>query len=210
MYSRAMRDHSGMSEIRPVQGTIAARPDSRHRCARDSMVLICVLYGIVHATRTLAGDQSPHSAVASMFPAAFTSMKPLSDVQVFSATEFRPRQPSFVGVDTARGSRSVLDAPMPQNGSIFQHMSEYKSGDRLRLLTLWQTGGSSLSLQAGKRGSPSLQWSTPWVHREGAARGLFDRLLISPARSSSGSQRSNTPRPAAAAPAKPAELGPSK
>jgi hypothetical protein len=72
------------------------------------------------------------------------------------------------------------------------------------LLTLWQTGGSSLSLQAGKGGAPSLQWSTPWVHREGASRGVFDHLLAEPARAAANNLRSSISRPTgAAAQAKP-------
>jgi hypothetical protein len=200
-----------MSEIRPAQGTIAVHSDSHCPRIRHSMLLACALYSLVHAAEVLAGDQSPHAVAASMFPAAFTSMKPLSDVEAFSATEFRPRKHSLVPVDPSRGGRSVLDAPMLQSNSLWQQMAEYRSQDRLRLLTLWQTRGSSLSLQAGKRGAPSLQWSIPWVQRESASRGLFDRLLTAPARSAASAARSNAPRPTTAAlTAKPAELGSAK
>jgi hypothetical protein len=97
---------------------------------------------------------------------------------------------------------------MLKNASVWQHMADYKSQGRVRLLTLWQTGGSSLSLQAGKGGAPSLQWSTPWVHREGTSRGVFDHLLGEPARAAANNLRSSVPRPTgAAAQAKP--LGPS-
>jgi hypothetical protein len=200
-----------MSEIRPVQGTIALHSDSHCSRIRYSMLLTCALYSLVHATEVLAGDPSPHAAAASMFPAAFTSMKPLSDVEAFSATEFRPRKHSFVPVDPARGGRSILDAPMLQSSSLWQQMAEYRSQDRLRLLTLWQTRGSSLSLQAGKRGAPSLQWSIPWVQRESASRGLFDRLLTAPARSAASAARSTAPHPTTGAlTAKAADLGSAK
>jgi hypothetical protein len=206
-----MRDHSAMSENPPDKGRIAVQAGSPCRCIRESMLLTCVLYSVVHAAEALAGDQSPRAAAASMFPAAFTSMKPLSDVEAFSATEFRPRPHSLVAVDPSRGGRSVLDAPMLKGSSLWQQMGEYRSQDRLRLLTLWQTRGSSLSLQAGKRGAPSLQWSTPWVHREGASRGLFDHLLTAPARFAGSAPRSNAAHPATAALSpKPADLGPPK
>jgi hypothetical protein len=197
-----------MSEIRPVRQRIAVQSNSRCRCIRDSALLTWVLYGIVHATRALAGDQTPHVSATSMFPAAFVSIKPLRNVEVFSATEFRPRIQSLVPVDPSRGGRSVIDAPMLKSGSFWQQMSEYRSEDRVRLLTLWQARGSSLSLQAGKRGAPSLQWTTPWVHREGASRGLFDRLLMAPARSTPSPSRGNAPHPSTAAlPPKSLELG---
>jgi hypothetical protein len=199
-----------MSEIRPVRQTIAAHSNSRCHYIRESALLSWVLYGVVHATRVLAGDQPPHVSATSMFPASFVSVKPLSDVEVFSATEFRPRMHSLVAVDPSRGGRSVIDAPMPKSSSFWQHMSEYRSEDRLRLLTLWQARGSSLSLQAGKRGAPSLQWTTPWVHREGASRGLFDRLLTAPARTNASAPvpRVNAPhQPTAGMPLKSADFG---
>jgi hypothetical protein len=78
-------------------------------------------------------------------------------------------------------------------------MADYKSQGRVRLLTLWQMRGSSLSLQAGRHGAPSLQWSTPWVHREGTSRGLFDRLLAMPARAAGNTLRSSVARPTSVA-----------
>jgi len=90
-----------------------------------------------------------------------------------------------------------MDTPMLQGTSVWEQLAEYRSQNRVRLLTLWQTKGSSLSLQAGKRGAPSLQWSTPWVHHEGgASRGLFDRLLPRP-RTGTSNSRGTLPRPAA-------------
>jgi hypothetical protein len=188
-----------MIETGPIKGTIAACAASRGYVFRESLLLCFVLYGVVRAGEALAGDQSPGTAAASMFPAAFVSVRPLADVDMFSATEFRPRKHSLVDVDPSMGGRSVIDAPMQRGGTLSQQMAEFRTESRLRLLTLWQTRGSSLSLQAGKRGAPSLQWSTPWVHRGSASRGLFDRLLIAPARSGGPNTRSNVPHATAGA-----------
>ena len=84
---------------------------------------------------------------------------------------------------------------MLQDPSVWQQLAQYKSQNRVRLLTLWQTQGSTLSLQAGRHGGPSLQWSTPWVNREDASRGLLDRLFPRPSRSAN---RSTVARPASA------------
>jgi hypothetical protein len=76
-------------------------------------------------------------------------------------------------------------------------MAEYRSHDRVRLLTLWETSGGTVSVQAGKRGDPSLQWTSRAMNRGGATRGLLDRLfsvslagaasrLRNPSRSTSG------------------------
>jgi hypothetical protein len=88
---------------------------------------------------------------------------------------------------------------MLRSTSVWQQLGDYKSQDRVRLLTLWQTRGSSLSLQAGKRGAPSLQWSTPSVRRGGTSQGLFDRLLAVPARAAGNTLRSSVSRPTASA-----------
>jgi hypothetical protein len=202
----AMRDHSAMSEIERVNAAIAG---SAARCcnfSRENVLLTLVLCSVVRATQALAGDQPSIDDSASMFPAPFVSAKPLAD-DSFSATEFRPRKHDVVGLDTARSAASIIDAPMHRSTSVWQQLADYKSQDRVRLLTLWQMRGSSLSLQAGRRGAPSLQWSTPWVHREGASQGLFDRLFAVPVRAAGNNLRSSVARPTGvAAQPKPLEL----
>jgi hypothetical protein len=196
-----------MSEIAPVNSAIAGK---RHgSIIRENALLTLVLCSVVRATQVLAGEQpsngdsslkrdsQDHGAVQAaavpMFSAPFVSVKPLTS-DAFSATEFRPRKHS-VGLDSPGSGTSIIDAPMLQSTSIWQQMADYKSQDRVRLLTLWQTRGSSVSLQAGKHGAPSLQWSTPWVHREGTSRGLFDRLLAVPTRAAGNNLRSGVPHP---------------
>ncbi len=212
-----------MSDIEPVNAAIAGSAERRCNIMRENALLTLVLCSVVRATEALAGDQpsnadsalkhEPHDlravqgAAVPMF-SPFVSVKPLAN-DAFSATEFRPRRHSIMGLGSPRSEASIIDAPMLQSTSVWQQLADYKSQDRVRLLTLWQTGGSSLSLQAGKRGAPSLQWSTPWVHREGTtSRGLFDRLLAVPVRAAGNNLRSSVSRPTgAAAQAKP--LGPS-
>jgi hypothetical protein len=199
-----------MSEIERVNAAIANSPARRCNIIRENVLLTLVLCSVVRATQALAGDQpsnvdSAHEAnaansrdardiSASMFSAPFVSAKPLTE-DAFSATEFRPRMRSVASSDSARNGASIIDAPMLRSTSVWQQMADYKSQDRVRLLTLWQTRGSSLSLQAGRRGAPSLQWSTPWVHREGNSQGLFDRLLAVPVRAAGNNFRSSVARP---------------
>jgi hypothetical protein len=143
---------------------------------------------------------------ASLFPAPFDFSAPGAQTQVFSPTEFRPRKQGLEAAD-AGNEAAVIDAPMLRDTSIAGELSEAKTQDRVRLLTLWQSRASSLYLQAGKHGAPSLQWSTPWMHRDGASRGLFDRLLAVSPRSLGSTVRSGAPRQAGAIPAKPLDLG---
>jgi hypothetical protein len=197
-----------MLEIGPVKGTIARQPEARCRHIRDRMLVTWILCGVVRATQALAGEQAPNTDAplggaknsreaptgTSMFAAPFVSAKPPAD-EAFSKTEFRPRKRSIDILNSGRREASIIDAPMPQNTSVWQQMAEFKSQNRVRLLTLWQTQGSSLSLQAGKRGAPSLQWSTPWARHEGAvSHGLFDHLLTVP-RMGGGIPHANLSRP---------------
>jgi hypothetical protein len=93
----------------------------------------------------------------------------------FSATDFRPRKHTVFDSDPV--VNSFDDTPMLRGTTIWQRMSEYKSHDRVRLLTLWETSGSTVSLQAGKRGNPSLQWTSRAMNRGGSTQGLLDRFF---------------------------------
>jgi hypothetical protein len=199
-------DHSAMLEI-------GRRPNA-------TVLLTLALCGIVRATQAPAGDRPANAdpahagnfAVtrddsASMFRAPFVTARPVPIDDGFSATEFLPRKHSAVSLDSASSAASIIDAPMLRSTSVWQQLADYKSQDRVRLLTLWQTRGSSLSLQAGRRGAPSLQWSTPWVRRGGTSQGLFDRLLTVPARAAGNTPRSSVSHPTSvAAQPKPLDL----
>ena len=98
-----------------------------------------------------------------------------ADGQVFSTTEFRPRKPTVFDRDPTVSSFG--DAPMLRGTTVWQRMSEYKSRDRVRLLTLWESNASTVSLQAGRKGDPSLQWTSRSMNIGGSTRGLLDRLF---------------------------------
>ncbi len=122
-------------------------------------------------------------------------------VQTFSSTDFRPRKHTVFDRDPAPiGSPA---ASMLQNTTVWQRMSDFRSQDRVRLLTLWESSGSAISLQAGKHGGPSLQWNSRVMNYDGSTRGLFDRLLSM----SFGGAR-NGPHGASAAAGAPATLKP--
>jgi len=210
-----------MSAIGPVNAAVACGAKSRCSIIRENALLTFMLCSVVRATQALAGDQPSNAdsalehdskdpraargAAVPLFSAPFDSIKPLTN-DAFSATEFRPRRHG-VSLDFPGNGAAIIDAPMVRSTSVWQQLADYKSQDRVRLLTLWQTRGSSLSLQAGKHGAPSLQWSTPWVRREGTSRGLFDRLLTVPARAAGNNLRSGVPRTTAVpAPSKSLDL----
>jgi hypothetical protein len=140
--------------------------------------------------------------VTPSYPAPFSFIAP-PEARAFSPTEFRARKPGLLEAAAATDRAFAMDAPMLRDTSLARGVSEAKTQDRVRLLTLWRTRASSLSLQAGKRGAPSLQWSTPWMHRDATSRGLFDRWLAVSPRSFGSAAGGSSPRQAgASAPAK--------
>ena len=198
----------------------------RSRSNWECLLVALALYGSGNASagdqpqildaQHIADTQKDARALIAMpsFPAPFAFSSPIAfstpgiEMRVFSPTDFRPRKPGLLEAAAVRSEASFLDAPMLRDTSLARELSEAKTKDRVRLLTLWQSHASSLSLQAGKRGAPSLQWSTPWMHRDASSRGLFDRLLPDSPRSFVNSVRGGMSRQTGAiAPAKALDLG---
>ncbi len=141
------------------------------------------------------GPFSPPSAMLTPSLAIFT-LPTSGGVPLFSTTEFRARKHTIRDRDPTGGA--VSEAPLLHYTTVWQRLSEYKSRDRVRVLTLWESTGSSVSLQAGKRGDPSLQWTSRLMNRGGSIRGLLDRLFSVSLADAAGSFRKST-RPANAA-----------
>ena len=186
---------------------------------RESMLMALAIYGVARGGDAFAADaavkfelprtQFAVPQLARPLPSpSFMAVPSLAEPEAFSANEFRPRRRGFLEFNAIRNETRLTDMPRLQDNSVARQMAEFKSQDRLRLLTLWQSHASSLSIQAGKRGAPSLQWSTPLIHRDSSPRGLFDHLLSVSPRGAFGGVRNATPRqPTLISPAKAVELG---
>ncbi len=197
---------------------VEAQLRSRSNC--ECLLVALALYGLAPGNAS-AGDPLPSSDThhtaetrktarlqipAPSLSAPFAFCAP-PQMPLFSPTEFRPRKPGLLEAPSDSSEGSVIDAPMLRDTSIARELSEAQTQDRVRLLTLWQSRASSLSLQAGKHGAPSLQWSTPWMHRDTVSRGLFDRLLLAAPHNFGGFGRGGGSRQAGAmAPSKPLDL----
>jgi hypothetical protein len=181
-----------MSEIQP--SSAAPLLDDTAHCggARERILLGLVLFTLVRTGEALAGDrasipnaalnpglgdfrQSSFSAFDSIAVPGNFAAPPASVIQTFSTTEFRPRHHATFDSDTAVSAFG--DAPILRSTTVWQRMSEYKSQNRVRVLTLWESSGSTVSLQAGRRGDPSLQWTSRLMNRGGSTQGLLDRLF---------------------------------
>lgn len=113
------------------------------------------------------------------------------------SAEFRPRAPA-PWQQTADAAGSDASKSL-QSTNAWQRLRDFRSRVGVRVLTLWESRSSTVSLQAGKRGGPSLQWSSRVMgHGDEASRGLLDRLFASNTGASSDqrlSQRSQQSHP---------------
>ena len=209
-----------MSEFRRSNSVPLLVLAARCNSIRDKMLVGLVLFTLVRTGEALAGDQvsianaTPdpdfgnlrHSPPPRAFVTApeFFTAPTAADSQLFSATDFRPRKPTVFDRDPT--VNAFGDAPMLRGTTVWQRMSEYRSHDRVRLLTLWESSESTVSLQAGKRGDPSLQWTSRSMNRGGSTRGLLDRLFaVSLAGAGNRLRRSDRPTGAATAATTPSQ-----
>ena len=213
-----------MMEIVPVGGAYLC--NARYSGIRERILVTVVLYALVRASQALAGDQAPttdprlapdQTHARQPLPSAtllstpvFSTDRSFTESDSFSATEFRPRRHAPAAAEFSASDSFASNTPMLQGTSVWQRMAEYKSQDRVRVLTLWETRGSTFSLQAGKRGGPSLQWSSRRMNRDGATRGLLDRLVSAALRDAGNRDTGSGPRtsPLRSLPAAPAALKP--
>jgi hypothetical protein len=98
----------------------------------------------------------------------------IPETKSYSATEFRPRGHSIFDADPRL---SPPGGALAADKNFLQRLNEYRSRDRVRVLTLWDTGASAISIQTNHRGDPSLQWTSHLFNRGGATQGLLDQLF---------------------------------
>ncbi len=181
-----------MSDFRPSSDTPPLDQAARCNSICDRILVGLVLITLVRTSEVLAGEQAvitnaeldpsvgnirQSQQSASMLiatPGKFTAPTDRG-TPVFSSTDFRPRKPTMFDSDSS--VTAYGDTPMLRGTTVWQRMSDYRSHDSVRLLTLWESKGSTVSLQAGKRGDPSLQWTSRLMNRGGSTRGLLDRLF---------------------------------
>jgi len=135
--------------------------------------ILCALATIGDAV----AEETSRTAVAAAALDLKAPVLPLPEGPNFSSSEFRPRPPSVF--DTKALPNDPSESPMLEGTTVWQRMRDFKTHGRVRVLTLWESTGSTLSLQAGKRGDPSLQWSSR-LSRGEATRGLFDSVFAVP------------------------------
>ena len=165
------------------------------RCsgAREALIVAMLLYGLAQSGEALANDQSA-IVVKDMLPivggtplsmafapTAATAAAAAANDNEYSAMDFRQRRTGSLDSQPMPESEPSLQAqPLhATTSSPWQRLADYRAQGRIQLLTIWQSSRSTVSLQAGKHGGPSLQWSSRVMNRGGATRGLLDRFVAS-------------------------------
>lgn len=193
-----MQHSSSMSNNCSPPDADAHGSATRERGGCDNMFVGLVLWTLVHTTEALAGDQAPLSGntakpdfndlrqptplSAFMFeiPAPYQATG-LPETKTYSTQEFRPRGHSSLNPESPVGAvdqvAAVGEESLMDRTTVWQRLAEYRSLNRVQVVTLWETGGSSLSLQAGRKGDPTLQWTSRLMNRGRAPRGVLDKLF---------------------------------
>ncbi len=202
---------ANMLETSSFRDTQIRRGVTRHAGSREKFLALLLLLVLIRTSEVLAGEQanlmvgplkpdfrarpdSTHELPALTtplfeLPKTYQTPEPaMNGIQ--AAGDFRPRGRSVLDRDSQYAS--VQELPMLRSTTMWQRLADYHSHGRVSLLTLWETGGSSVSLQAGRKGEPSLQWTSHAMNHEGATRGLFDQLL--PASMTNSNRNSHAPQ----------------
>jgi hypothetical protein len=126
-------------------------------------------------TPALGGTKSfvgPLFAPPLYLPGTYALPDP-AETKSYSAKDFRPRGRSVLETDP----RGPAQDNLAFDATIWQRLNEYRNRDKIRVLTLWESGASNVSLQTDHKGGPSLQWTSRLMNRGGATHGLLDRLF---------------------------------
>jgi hypothetical protein len=199
--------------------TPSAREIARWSGGRELLLLAIVVYAVARSGEALAADgislahefgPAEHTPPLALNVSPEFALPPhfaqAPAAHEFSATEFSPRKyPAFGAAPIS--APPTGDARSLSTTTVWQRLADYRTHDRVRLVTLWETTGSTLSIQAGKRGEPSLQWTSRAMNRGGATRGLLDRMISASLGSAGVGPLRNFVRPiqAVASPVKPAQ-----
>ena len=213
---------TAMSEFRPSIEVPLIDAAAHCNSLRDRMLIGLMLFTLVRSSEALAEDQAslataapdagmgsirgssqPVPALTLTLPLDPFTLSAITEKPAFSATDFRPRKPTLFDKDPAAstfGETSLL-----RDTTVWQRLSEYRSHDRVRVLTLWESKSSSVSLQAGRRGDPSLQWTSRLMNRGGSTQGLLDRWFSTSLARAGMGLRSMTRPTSTAPPPKPVD-----
>lgn len=154
------------------------------RCggAREALIVAMLLYGLAQSGEALASDQ-PANVVKDIQPMVGgtpMSMAFAPTAATVAAAAANDHEYRKIGTLDSRSTPEFEPSFQSQPTyatSAWQRLADYRAQGRVQLLTIWESSRSTVSLQTGKHGGPTLQWSSRLMNRGGATRGLLDRFV---------------------------------
>jgi len=173
-----------MSIQRVAIGRLARSLPPSERGAFVLFVVLLVRAGCAFAEEPASSAQVPGREPPGRNPArladagfSFTDVAPKFQLPSdYSPREYRALGPTLPG----REPRRDETAPNPtlHASSAWERLADFRTRGGIRLLTIWNSKFNSLSLQTGRGGIPSLQWtSSGFGGGSSTTRGVLDRLL---------------------------------
>jgi hypothetical protein len=168
--------------------------DIRCQQMRERFLAALILYAVICSSDAAASDGPFVALPADLNPAIpdsrlTTLLAPASEAwspklidgtlpgapQTASPGDFQIKKHSIFANDAPAARSESYDTLALHSTTVWQRLKDFRANGRVRLLTLWETQGSTISLQASTHGDPSLQWSSRSMNRGGATRGVFDQ-----------------------------------
>jgi len=168
-----------------------AKDDASYACiaagcsgAREALIVAMLLYGLAQSCEALASDQSANvlkdiQPMAGGTPLSMAFTPTAATMAAAAANDHEYRKIGTLDSRSTPEFQPAFQSPPLQATSAWQRLADYRAQGRVQLLTIWESSRSTVSLQTGKHGGPSLQWSSRGMNRGGATRGLLDRFVAS-------------------------------
>jgi hypothetical protein len=157
----------------------------RMSSTREALMLAMLVYGLAQSLEAFGADQSVNVVKdiqpmvgGKPLPKAFAPALPANELET-PTTAFRRRRLDALDSTSSAQLEPFFQSKPLQETSPWQRLGDYRAQGRVQLLTLWQSPRNMVSLQTGRHGGPSLQWSSRGMNRGGATRGVLDRLVAS-------------------------------
>ena len=165
-----------------MDGEPNAGPAPRVSGTREALMLAMLMYGLASGGEAFGADLSGDilkdmqpMVGGKPLPKAFAPSFATNDFES-PATDFRRRKFDGKAAPSAQVEASIPSTP---SQTAWQRLADFRAQGRVQLLTLWASPRNMISVQTGRHGSPSLQWSSRVMNRGGATRGLLDRFVAS-------------------------------
>ena len=156
----------------------ATRRSARRGTRLGPLLMIGAALGNGGLAGTAAADEHwPAGNATSVFAASVPGRFRLPRESGWLLYDKAAQPPRYAGPDVAQVAVPTALGGLPMTRNRWGQLRDARGFDGLRLFNLWHGRNNALSVQTGRRGEATLQWTS---HPFGPARderGVFDRLF---------------------------------